>query len=627
MGDTCVLYVRVSSDIQDYERQIVELKQFASDSKFSVPEDGIFEDKLSGFKDESERFGLKQLMNYCLKNDIKKVLVWEISRLARKQVILQNLKEFFVKNTINVYFKNQAKWLLDEKGEITGDVSLMIAMMGWQSEYETKLMQERFRSKKILNESYGKYNGGKIPFGYKLDDGNKYIINHDKIEGLNISEAEIIKEVFDLYEKGYVCSKICRICRSKGYPKIVSNTHTLARILRNTSYIGYKDVALGRRPTPALVSEQQFYKVNDLIDNNKTKADKGRKHTYLLRGLIKCTYCLDFYVGKQTDDGYICPKNSGSNKTNKNTSCEGGNISISNIDGVIWERAKHWLTKWKVEGLDDEKLEYTTKINDLTEQINRYHSISEDIEKARGRINYMYKTGGYTTIEYKKEITKNRNDKEKYIREIALLHSEIRLIAEKQKEYQSMGQRIENINAIQDRYQMKGILKTMIKEISFHKVDLFKTVVFIQYYRKRNPECVIYNSVAKKGNFFRLINPKYFRYDKSINKFFAIKDAESVCEHTSSAILKENGIGTNLPEYIPLNDFVDLTRKHKRTDIKITHIIDYPIPNETNSLVFDFNTMMTIPDTEGFISTHQYKKIEYFKTLNKSRFNRRKNLK
>jgi site-specific DNA recombinase len=500
----------------------------------------------------------------------------------------------------------------------------MIAMMGWQSEYETKLMQDRFRSKKILNESQGKFNGGKIPFGYKLDSGNKYIINDDKILGLNISEAEIIKEVFDLYEKGYVCSKICRICRSKGYPKIVSNTHTLARIFRNTSYIGYKNVALGRRPTPALISEQQFYKVNNLVDTNKTKADKGRKHVYLLRGLLKCTSCQDFYVGKQTDDGYICPKNSGFNKTNKNTSCKGGNISISNIDGVVWERAKHWLKKWKVDGFDDEKLEYTTKINELTEQINRYHSISEDIEKERSRINYIFKTGGYNTTEFDKETAKNKNDKEKYNREIALLQSEINLIEEKKKEYQSMEQRIENINAIQDRYQMKEIMKTIIKEIYFHKVDIFKTVVFIQYYRKRNPECILYNSVAKKGNIFRLIDQKYFRYDKSVNLFFAIKDAESVFEHTSTAILKENGIGENLPEYIPLNDFVSLTKKHKRTDIKITNIIDYPIPDETNSKVFDFDTMMTIPDIEGFISTYRYNKMEYFKNLNKSRFSRKK---
>lgn len=624
MEEKCVLYVRVSTDIQDYDRQVVELKKFAADSNFLIPVDGIFEDKLSGFKDENERLGLKNLMNYCLKHAINKVLIWEISRLARKQVILQNLKEFFVKHKINVYFKNQAKWLLDDKGEITGDAGLMIAMMGWQSEYETKLMQDRFRSKKLINESNGKYNGGKIPFGFKLDLNKRYIINDDKIEGLDISEADIIREVFDLYEKGLVCSKICRICKSKGYPKIVTSTHTLARILRNTSYIGYKDVKLGKRPTPSLINEQQFYTVNSLIDQNKTKADKGRKHVYLLRGLIKCSYCDDFYVGKQTDDGYICPKNSGSNKTNNNTSCKGGNISVSNLDGLIWARTKYWLSKWKVEGFDDENLEYKSKINDLNEQINRYNDQLADIEKQRGRLNFIFKNGGSTPDEYKKEIAKNRNALVQYSREIALLQSEINTIEIKKKEYLSMERRIDNISAINDRNQMKAIMKAIIKDIHFHKVGLFKTVIFVNYNRIRTTECILYNSVSKKGNNFRLTYPKYFRYDKIANVFYAIIDAESVTEHTSTEILKKNGIGGRLPDYIPLYDFVQLTKKNKRTDIKITNIIDYPIPNETNSVIFDFDTMMKIPDIEGMISTHKYDKIEYFKDLNKSRFSRKR---
>ncbi len=624
MENKCVLYVRVSSDIQDYERQITDLKQFALSAKLIVPKNGIFEDKLSGFKDESERHGLKNLMNYCVENGIKKVLIWEISRLARKHVVLLNLVEFFKTHNINVYFSNQNKWLLDEKGQVETTTSMMISVMGWYGEYEATLMKERFRSKKLLNESIGKYNGGKIPFGYKLDSNNIYIINDEKIDGLDVSEADIVKEVFELYEKGLVCSKICRICKSKGYPKIVSNTHTLARLLRNTSYIGFKDVKLGKRPTPAIISEQQFYNVNSLVNQNKTKADKGRKHVYLLRGLLKCSYCMEYYVGKQTDDAYICPKNSGSNKTNKNTSCNGGNISISNMDGIIWERTKYWLSKWKIEGFDDEKLEYKTKIDDLNKQIERYHNLSEDIEKQRSRLNFMFKNGGCTPDEYKKEISKNRNERDQYNREIALIQSEINLYEKRKQEYQSMGKRIENINAIVDRNQMKAIMKVLIKDITFHKVDLFKTVVLINYYKTNTTECILFNSASKKDNSFKLTYAKYFRYDNAKKIFYAIKNPESVIEHTSTDALKEKGIGENLPDYIPLFDFVRLTKKHKLEDLKITNIVDYPIPNESNSISFDFDTLMKIPDIEGIFTTHKYDKIQYFKELKKSRFNRKK---
>jgi site-specific DNA recombinase len=626
MEDKCAIYVRVSSDLQDYERQITDLKQFATSTKLIIPEDGIFEDKLSGFKDESERRGLKNLMDYCINQKIVKVLIWEISRLARKHVVLLNLIEFFKKNRINVYFLNQSKWLLDDNGNVGYDIGMMTAVLGWFSEYETKLMLERFRSKKLLNESLGIYNGGKIPFGFKLDTNKKYVIDEEKIVGLEVSPAGIVREVFEYYESGLVCSKICRITNSKGYPKIVTSTHTLARLLRNTSYIGFSNVRLGRRPTPAIISESQFYKVNSLIDSNKTKADKGRKHIYLLRGLLKCSYCNDNYVGKQTDDGYICPKNSGSNKTNKNTSCKGGNISISNIDGIIWSRTKFWLSIYKVSGFD-EKDTKNSKIDQFNQQINRYSVFLEDIERQKSKINFMYKKGGYTSDEYVKEIAKNRTEQENYKREIGLLQSEISLHEKTTEQSFRFSKRVKNIKAIQDRNQMKEIIRGLISEIHFYKVDLFKTVVVVRWKIKQSrTEYILYNSVAKKGNIYKVANQDYFRFDNSKKLFYVIKDPESVKEYAGTITLKENSVGSNLPDYIPYSDFSRLTKESNREDIRPSSTIYLPVPDDTNSYVVDFNTLMNTNQFKDVISARKYEKLEYFKGLNKSRFNRKRGI-
>ena len=624
MSQKCAIYLRVSSDLQDYDRQISDMKRFASTEKFFFSDENLYEDKLSGFKNEKEREGLNRLLNEVIKFEIKIVLVWEISRLARKHRDLLEITEFFQNNGINVYFYIQRFWLLDETLKVSPQAGLSIAFFGWHGEYEARLTKERFLSAKRLNESHGKYNGGKIPFGYTLDENNRYIINNNVIDGLQVSESDIVKEVFELYQSGLVCSKICRICRSKGYPKIVSNTHTLARLLRNTTYIGFRNVKLGRRPTPPIISEAQYYKVNSLVEQNKTRADKGKKHIYLLRGLLKCSYCGSFYVGKQTDDGYICPKNSGSNKVNNSSSCEGGNISISNIDGIIWSRTKYWLSKWKVEGFDDETLGFKQNIDDLTEQINRYKTLIQKIDKQRIKFNFMFQGDGITEVEYLKEIAKNRIEKDNCVREIALLTSEINFYEEKKKEYQTIDKRIENINSIVDRTQMKNIMRTLIKDITFHKVDLFKTVAEVKYFKGNISETVVYNSAAKKMRIYKLLMPKYIRYDKSTNLFYAINEPGKVEKYASTSILKENGIEDNLPDYISLYDFVQLTKKHKRKDIKINNIIDYPIPDETNSTTFDFDKILKIPDIEGIITTHKYEKIEYFKDLNKSRFNRKK---
>lgn len=624
MDNNCVIYVRVSTDLQDYDRQISELKKVANDFQLSIVNDGIFEDKLSGFKNENERLGLKNLISYCDTNQIKKVLIWEISRLARKHTTLLNLVEHFEKNGINIYFKNQGFWLLDDNGKKNSMVGMIISVLGWYGEYETTLMSDRFRSQKILNESIGKYNGGKIPFGYKVNEKKYFEFNDDIIEGLNISEANIVREVFELYEQGNVCSKICRICKSKGYPKIVSVTHTLARLLRDTTYLGYKTSKYGKRVTPQLISDSQFNSVRKLIDLNKTKADKGKKHIYLLRGLVKCSFCNSFYVGKQTDDGYICPQNSGSNKTNKNTSCEGGNISISNLDGVIWERVKHWLRLFKADGFDEDISGFKLNIQELNEQIYRYEELLPKIETDKNKINRMFRNDGYTADEYQREIRKNRKEQEDCKQEISLLKTQIKLLELKNKEYKSLENRIGEINAISDRNQMKSIIKTFIKDIYFYKADLFKTIIIINYYRTNVPECIIYNSVSKSGNYFRLISPQYIRYDIESKIFYAIKEPQNVYKCASTKILKENGITEELPAYILPSEFAELTQKYNLEHLKIDSLIYFPIPDATNSLVMDFDVMMKIPDIEGIVLTARYDKMEYFKNLNRERFTRKR---
>ena len=625
MSNKCAIYIRVSSDLQDYERQITDLGNFAKSNNLSFTNENIYEDRISGFKNENEREGLRKLLKEVVPSGIKKILIWEISRLARKHKDLLDLTEFFQENKIDVYFFQQRFWLLDETLKISPQAGLSIAFFGWQAGYEARLTKERFKSAKMLNESLGKYNGGKIPFGYKLDGIKRYIINEDKLPDLDVSEADIVREVFDLYEKGLVCSKICMLCRSKGYPKIVLNTHTLARLLRNESYIGHKSTKLGNRPTPPIINESQFYAVNGLVTLNKTKADKGKKHIFLLRGILKCSVCNKFYVGKQTDDGYICPQNSGSNKTNNNSSCKGGNISISNVEGIVWERVKYWLTKWKVEGFDDEDLEYKSRISEMNEQIKRYNNTIQDIEKQKGRLNFMFKNGGSSPEDYLKELTKNMSDREKYVREIALLQAEINEQEMRKEEYASMGKRIENINSISDRNQMRKLTKNIIKEVYFYKADLFKTVLFIKYHRISTVDCILYNTVAKKGNTFKLTFTKYFRYDDSRKIFYGLNDPDSVTHFTSTETLKENGIGLDLPDYISLYDFTQLTKKYNRPDLKISNLVDFPVPDATNSLLYTFDALISIPEElDGLLTTHKYQKMEYFKDLKRSRFSRKK---
>ena len=79
-----VIYARVSTAIQDYDRQIDELKDYANRMNYQVVK--VFSEKVSGAKKVAERNALSELLDYVEAHHIDKVLIYECSRLSRRIV-------------------------------------------------------------------------------------------------------------------------------------------------------------------------------------------------------------------------------------------------------------------------------------------------------------------------------------------------------------------------------------------------------------------------------------------------------------------------------------------------------------------------------------------------------------
>ena len=99
-----VLLARVSTNHQDYNRQINELTEFCSKQGWNVSK--VFANKVSGAKTIEERTEIQDMIAYVRTHDIDKVVVLEISRLGRNTLealkVIQMLNEegicLFVKN-------------------------------------------------------------------------------------------------------------------------------------------------------------------------------------------------------------------------------------------------------------------------------------------------------------------------------------------------------------------------------------------------------------------------------------------------------------------------------------------------------------------------------------------------
>ena len=76
-----IIYARVSTSTQDYERQIADLREYASKMGYEVVKE--FSEKVSGAKKVAEREQLSELMDYIQTHKVDKVLIYECSRLSR----------------------------------------------------------------------------------------------------------------------------------------------------------------------------------------------------------------------------------------------------------------------------------------------------------------------------------------------------------------------------------------------------------------------------------------------------------------------------------------------------------------------------------------------------------------
>ena len=76
-----IIYARVSTSSQDYDRQLHDLRDYAARQGYEVVKE--YSEKISGAKKVEERQAMKELLDYTSKTKVDKILIYECSRLSR----------------------------------------------------------------------------------------------------------------------------------------------------------------------------------------------------------------------------------------------------------------------------------------------------------------------------------------------------------------------------------------------------------------------------------------------------------------------------------------------------------------------------------------------------------------
>lgn len=139
-----IIYARVSTAGQDYDRQLAELKQYADRMGYDVVK--TFSEKISGAKKVEERQAMTELLNYVEVNKVDKVLIYECSRLSRRAVDFLSIIEIFNEKKISLYIHQNGLETLLPNGAINPIATLVLGILAQFNSMERSLIRSRMES-------------------------------------------------------------------------------------------------------------------------------------------------------------------------------------------------------------------------------------------------------------------------------------------------------------------------------------------------------------------------------------------------------------------------------------------------------------------------------------------------
>jgi len=181
------IWARVSTTIQEYTRQLNQLKLFCESQNYNVVK--TFEEKQSGLKKAKDRPKLTEMLNYCgdKSNQIDMVIIDELSRLGRSVEIVTIIEKLNSLG-VNVYAKKEGLNSLNPDKSENSTSMLIITISAGVAKAEVSTTKYRQLSGKKQGVKNGNYwGGGKLPYGYNhTKEGKRLVIND--IEALTVNQ-------------------------------------------------------------------------------------------------------------------------------------------------------------------------------------------------------------------------------------------------------------------------------------------------------------------------------------------------------------------------------------------------------------------------------------------------------
>ena len=170
-----VIYARVSTSTQDYTRQITELRNYAWKQNYEIVKE--FSEKISGGKKIEERAAIKELLDFVKSNKVEKVLVYECSRLSRRQLDFLSIIEQLTEARVSLYILQNGLETLLPDGRPNPIANLCFGIIAEFNNMEKHLIRARMAS----GYEHHRASGGRVgrKEGYRKSE-DEYRTTYDR---------------------------------------------------------------------------------------------------------------------------------------------------------------------------------------------------------------------------------------------------------------------------------------------------------------------------------------------------------------------------------------------------------------------------------------------------------------
>ncbi len=320
------VYCRVSSEDQA-ERGTIDVQKVFAKNYIDLYKlqlyDYYCDEGISGTVPVKDRPEGSRLMQDAQMGLFNTVLFYKLDRLGRKTTVILEAIQNFTKYGINVRSMTEP---LDTN---TPAGKFLITTLSGIAELDRDSILARMHSGALVAAKKGKWLGGIVPFGYLTDKEGRLIVNREKIPGLEYSEEDIVKIIFNLCgNENKSCRDIADYINALGVPtryiptkNLVRQKHPgkrlqnnaplwgpsrVLRMIHSTLYMGQRTFGLRatlkdydpiEQQVPPIVDEETWNRANRAVSARTITYLKQRKASHLLQGYLVCGNCGHSYCG------------------------------------------------------------------------------------------------------------------------------------------------------------------------------------------------------------------------------------------------------------------------------------------------------------------------------------------